>query len=273
METLDRLILEAIKEDMPEGDVTTDALFTDQTCKAHFIAKQDGVLSGLDVARRVFSIVDADATFEARKRNGETVRKGEVIAVVYGRTASILKAERIALNFLQRMSGIATKTAAFVSACAGTKAMILDTRKTTPTLRFLEKRAVADGGGMNHRMSLSDMAMIKDNHIQAAGSISAAVAIVRAKVPAGIKVEVEVESVPQFQEALSTSCDIVMLDNMATPAMAECVRLNAGKKKLEASGNMTLARIPEVAATGVDYISVGALTHSFESLDVSLRFQ
>ncbi|MDP3129710.1 MAG: carboxylating nicotinate-nucleotide diphosphorylase [Bacillota bacterium] len=273
MEQLDRMILEAIREDMPSGDVTTDALFTDQTAKAHFIAKQDGVISGLEVARRVFSIIDPDATFEPKKQNGDTVRKGEVIAIVYGRTASILKAERIALNFLQRMSGIATKTAAFVAACAGTSAAILDTRKTTPTLRFLEKRAVLDGGGKNHRMSLSDMAMIKDNHIKAAGSISAAVAIVRAKIPAGIQIEVEVESVPAFQEALGTDCDIVMLDNMATPWMAECVRLNAGKKKLEASGNMTLSRIPEVAATGVDYISVGALTHSFESLDVSLRFQ
>jgi len=273
MERLDRLILEAIREDMPDGDVTTDALFTDQTSQAHFIAKQDGVLSGIDVARRVFQIVDPDAIFEEKKHNGDRVAKSDVVAVVFGRTASILKAERIALNFLQRMSGIATKTAAFVAATAGTGARILDTRKTTPTLRFLEKRAVADGGGTNHRQSLSDMAMIKDNHIKAAGSISAAVAIVKAKVPCAIRIEVEVESVAQFREAVATAADIVMLDNMTTPAMAECVRLNAGRKKLEASGNMTLARIPEVAATGVDYISVGALTHSFESLDVSLRFQ
>lgn len=273
MEKLDRLILEAIREDMPEGDVTTDALFTDQTSKAHFIAKQDGVLSGIDVARRVFAIVDPDATFEAHAADGAPVRRGDVIAIVYGRTASLLKAERIALNFLQRMSGIATKTAAFVAQTAGTAAKILDTRKTTPTLRFLEKQAVRDGGGTNHRMGLSDMAMIKDNHIKAAGSIAAAVAIVKSRVPCGIPIEVEVETLAQFLEAAETAADIIMLDNMDTATMARCVSLNKGGKKLEASGNMTLGRIAEVAATGVDYISAGALTHSVEALDVSLRFQ
>jgi nicotinate-nucleotide pyrophosphorylase (carboxylating) len=273
MEKLDRLILEAIREDMPEGDITTDALFTDQTSKARFIAKQDGVLSGINVARRVFAIVDPDAIFETTLQNGDRLVKGDIVAIVYGRTASLLKAERIALNFLQRMSGIATKTAAFVAACAGTSAKILDTRKTTPTLRFLEKQAVRDGGGTNHRMGLSDMAMIKDNHIKAAGSIAAAVAIVKTKIPCGVPVEVEVETVAQFLEAVETAADIVMLDNMETAAMAECVRLNAGRKKLEASGNMTLGRISEVARTGVDYISVGALTHSAPALDVSLRFQ
>jgi len=263
MDQLDRLILSAIREDMPEGDITTDALFTDETSTARFIAKEAGVISGLDVAARVFAIVDPAVEFTPSVSAGATVGKGDVIAVVTGQTASLLKAERIALNFLQRLSGIATKTAAFVATVAGTKTVILDTRKTTPTLRFLEKKAVADGGGMNHRLSLSDMAMIKDNHIRAAGSITAAVATVRRQIPAGIRIEVEVESTTQFLEAVATAADVIMLDNMDLSTMTECVRLNAGRKRLEASGNMTIERVRDVARCGVDYISVGALTHSF----------
>ncbi len=273
MERIDSLILAAIREDMPEGDITTDALFSDETSTARFIVKEAGVVSGLDVALRVFAIVDPEVVFTPLVSAGARVARGDVIAVVTGRTSSLLKGERIALNFLQRRSGIATKPAACVAAVAGTGTVILDTRKTTPTLRFLEKRAVADGGGTNHRQSLSDLAMIKDNHIRAAGSITTAVAAVRARIPVGIRIEVEVESVPQFLEALATPADIIMLDNMDLAAMAECVRLNAGRKRLEASGNMTIERVRDVAACGVDYISVGALTHSFTSLDISLKFQ
>jgi len=188
-------------------------------------------------------------------------------------TKSLLKGERVALNFLQRMSGIATLTRTFVQAVAGTSAKILDTRKTTPTLRVLEKMAVKAGGGTNHRMSLSDMAMIKDNHIQAAGSIANAVATLKAKYPYGILIEVEVESLDQYREALGTAADVVMLDNMSLERMAACVNIPHPGKRLEASGNMSIERVGAVAKTGVDFISVGALTHSYRSLDISMRFQ
>ncbi|MFA6790813.1 MAG: carboxylating nicotinate-nucleotide diphosphorylase [Candidatus Izemoplasmatales bacterium] len=269
---LTQLIETALLEDMPMGDITSNALFKDETTTARLIAKEKGVLSGIKVAEKTFSLVDSDPRFSPNCRDGDHVEKGTVIATVSGKTRSILMAERVALNFLQRMSGIATLTKAFVSQTAGTKARILDTRKTTPGMRALEKQAVLDGGGTNHRMSLSDMVMIKDNHIQAAGSIVRAVEIIREKYQTNYQIEVEVENIFEFEEAMTTDCDIIMLDNMTLSDMAECVRRNAGKKLLEASGNMTLDRIHDVAKTGVDLISVGQLTHSVKSLDISLKF-
>lgn len=267
------LITRALQEDMPNGDITTDALFHDEQSTAVFLAKEDGILSGIDVAEAVFHLVDPTIKFIIFRENGDPLRKGDRIAVVSGKSSSLLKAERVGLNFLQRMSGIATLTNQFVQAIKGTKAQILDTRKTTPTLRILEKQAVRDGGGTNHRMSLSDMSMIKDNHIKAAGSITKAVELVRQKVGKEIRIEVEVESISEYREALATSADIIMLDNMPVVLMAEAVSIPHPGKKIEASGNMNLSRVNEVARTGVDYISVGALTHSFQSLDISLKFQ
>lgn len=273
MDNLLTIIRNALAEDMPDGDITTDNLFHDEHSSAHFIAKAPGVISGIDIAAETFNLVDPTVVFTVLIANGSLVKKGDVIAKVNGLTSSILKAERVALNFLQRMSGIATLTHLFVLQTEGTNAKILDTRKTTPNLRLLEKRAVKDGGGVNHRMNLSEMVMIKDNHILAAKSITNAVKIIKEKVSSSIKVEVEVESIEQLKEALETPVDIIMLDNMSCSLMAECVKITKHRKKLEASGNMTLERVKEVAQTGVDYISVGALTHSFDSLDISLKFQ
>jgi len=272
MDKITAIIKNALKEDMPRGDISTDTLFTDERSRARIVAKEDGVLSGMAICQKTFLMVDPETGFDMIRGDAEQVEKGSVLAYVEGKTSSILKAERVALNFLQRLSGIATFTNQFVKEIAGTSAKIYDTRKTTPNLRILEKQAVLDGGGMNHRMNLSEMVMLKDNHIQAAGSITKAVTSVRDKLGDKYKIEVEVESVPMFQEALSTSCDIIMLDNMSLVDMAECVRINNGQKKLEASGNMSLERVRKVAETGVDMISVGMLTHSYKSMDISLKF-
>lgn len=273
MDDILTIIKNALTEDMPSGDITTDNLFHDEVSNAQFIAKASGVISGIDIAYETFKMVDPDVNFIIIKPNGSIVNKGDIIAFVSGLSRSILKAERVALNFLQRMSGIATLTHQFVLQIEGTKTQILDTRKTTPNLRILEKRAVKDGGGVNHRLNLSEMVMIKDNHIKAAKTITNAVKIIKEKVPSNILVEVEVETIEQLKEALETKADIIMLDNMSCSLMAECVKINQHRKKLEASGNMTLERVKEVALTGVDYISVGALTHSYDSLDISLKFQ
>lgn len=266
------IIKSALKEDIPTIDVSSEYLFENQLSEGNFIAKECGIISGIDVCKETFRIIDESVEFTILKQNGEYVEKGELIAKVSGRTKSILMSERVGLNFLQRMSGIASMTHDFVIETKGTSTKILDTRKTTPLLRTLEKQAVKDGGGTNHRMSLSDMVMLKDNHIKAAGSITKAVAQVRKNVGKEMKIEVEVETIEQFKEALSTDADIIMLDNMNTSLMRQCVELNNHEKLLEASGNMTLDRIHEVAKTGVDYISVGALTHSYKSMDISLKF-
>ncbi|MBO5542166.1 MAG: carboxylating nicotinate-nucleotide diphosphorylase, partial [Acholeplasmatales bacterium] len=219
----------------------------------------------------VFEIVGGEFNIKFNVKDGDKVNKYDVIAEIDGETKTILKGERVALNLMQRMSGIATVTNKYVHEVVG-DTKILDTRKTTPNLRYIEKLAVKHGGGTNHRFSLSDMVMLKDNHIDAVGSITKAVELIKTKVPSNIKVEVEVENIDQFKEALNTEADIIMLDNMSTEMMAECVKLNDHKKKLEASGNMTLGRIKEVSETGVDYISVGALTHSVMAFDISLKF-
>lgn len=265
-------IQEALKEDIPTIDVSSYYLFHDEISKGNFIAKEAGVISGIDVCKKTFEIIDEHTVFTILKHNGEMVKKGEIIAKVKGKTKSILMSERVGLNFLQRMSGIATMTNDFVKETKGYHTLILDTRKTTPTLRLFEKQAVVDGGGTNHRMNLSDMVMLKDNHLKAAKSIVDAVALVRKNVGKKIKIEVEVETIEKFKEALTSDCDVIMLDNMSNPLMSECVLLNNGKKTLEASGNMVLSRIKSVCETGVDTISVGALTHSYKSMDISLKF-
>jgi len=268
---IDQIILNALNEDMPEGDVTTDNLIPDgHKSKARFIAKEDGVLSGLDVARRVFELVGGTFNLTFNYKNGDSVKKGDIIGLIDGDTKTLLKGERVALNLLQRMCGIATVTKSFTKELVG-DCKILDTRKTTPNLRYIEKMAVVDGGGTNHRYSLSDMAMIKDNHIVAAGSITNAVKTLKDKITK--KVEVEVETREEFLEAQATEADVIMLDNMSNDDMLWCVKNNdKSKHKLEASGNMTVGRIKEVSSLGVDFISVGALTHSPRALDISLKF-
>ena len=272
-EYIDELISRAIEEDMPSGDITTDALVpADAVSEASFTAKEEGVLAGLPIARRVFEMIDDKVVFRSMMEDGCLMRKGDVPAVVKGSTASILKGERTALNFLQRLSGIATATRSYVEAVKGTKARILDTRKTTPGLRHLEKYAVRMGGGTNHRIGLSDMVLIKDNHLAFVGSITEAVRRARAGAPTGVKVEVEVCGLDGLREAIACGADIIMLDNMSQETMRKAVETAAGRVPLEASGNIRLENVRRVAETGVDYISVGALTHSYKSLDISLEF-
>jgi nicotinate-nucleotide pyrophosphorylase (carboxylating) len=268
---INTIIHNALKEDIPTIDVTTDNLFTDEVSEGTFIAKESGVLSGVKIMKRVFEIVDPDIYIKVINTDGMYVEKGDVIAIISGKSRSILKGERIALNLMQRMSGVATLTRQFVDKIKNGHTKILDTRKTTPNLRIIEKMAVLDGGGINHRFSLSDQVMIKDNHIKAAGSITKAVEIIKSKIDHKIKIEVEVETFEQFLEAIETECDIIMLDNMDNDLTRKCVEANNGKL-LEASGNMVLDRIYSVSETGVDFISVGALTHSYKALDISLKF-
>ncbi|MCK5761409.1 MAG: carboxylating nicotinate-nucleotide diphosphorylase [Candidatus Izimaplasma sp.] len=268
---IDKIITDALVEDIPTIDITTDNLFSNEKSEGIFIAKQDGVLSGIMIMKRVFELVDKNVYIKVLNNDGSHVETGDIIAIISGRTASILKGERVALNLMQRMSGIATLTDLFVKEIGKLDTKILDTRKTTPNLRLIEKMAVVHGGGINHRFSLSDQVMIKDNHIKSAGSITKAVEIIKSKVDQHIKIEVEVETFEQFLEAIRTDCDIVMLDNMNNELTRKCVLAN-NDKLLEASGNMILSRIKGVAETGVDFISVGALTHSYKSMDISLKF-
>jgi nicotinate-nucleotide pyrophosphorylase (carboxylating) len=270
---LDEIIAAALKEDMPAGDVTADNIIpSDSVSEAVFLAKEEGVLAGLVVARRVFGMIDGDVDFDEEFREGEAFKNRDVLARLRGRTVSLLKGERTALNFLQRMSGIATATRRFVGAVEGTKARILDTRKTTPGLRSLEKYAVRTGGGMNHRFSLSDMVLIKDNHLRHVGGVAEAVRRARSAVGSRVRIEVEVTDSAGAREALESGADVIMLDNMSPGEIREVVAFVAGRVRLEASGNVNLARVRELAETGVDDISVGALTHSSRALDISLEF-
>ncbi|ERJ13702.1 carboxylating nicotinate-nucleotide diphosphorylase [Haloplasma contractile] len=268
------LIKNAILEDMPYGDVTTDHLLSDDhKSKGHFIAKESGIVAGIQIAKQVFEYIDPSLKFEVFVNDGEQVLSKTIIAELEGRTKSILKSERLALNIMQRMSGIATLTHKFVSKVEGTGVRIVDTRKTTPNFRILEKEAVIWGGGYNHRFNLSDAVMIKDNHIVAAGGITQAIETIKLRIPHTTKIEIEVEDLLQLEEAIEAGADIIMLDNMTNEKMAEAVKINNNRAILEASGNMNLERIESVAKTGVDVISVGALTHSYQSLDISLRFK
>lgn len=266
------VIRRALAEDIGPGDATSEAIVpAEAVMRGQIIAKQDGVVAGLDVARTVYEAVDGAVDFDARADEGERVTKGRVLALVSGRTRSLLTAERTALNFLGRMSGIATLTRAFVEAVAGTKAVILDTRKTAPGLRLVDKLAVARGGGQNHRIGLYDMVLIKDNHIDYAGSIAAAV--IRARAAAGgLEIEVEARSLDDVREALGLGVERILLDNMTPAMMAAAVHLVDGRAKLEASGNVTLETVRQIAETGVDYISAGALTHSAKVFDVSFDY-
>lgn len=267
------LIENALAEDLAYGDKTTDSIFTEETGTALLIAKEAGVVAGLAVAAEVFALLDAGVQFVPRASDGDRCMPGDILATLNGRIASILKGERTALNFLQRLSGIATQTRRAVDAVAGSGARIVDTRKTTPGLRLLEKYAVRMGGGENHRFTLADMVMIKDNHIQGAGSITDAVARVRDHVGFPVKIEVEAATLDDVREALQCGVDVIMLDNMTTDEMREAVRLVSGQALLEASGGINESGLRPVAETGVDLISLGYLTHRYHSLDLSLKLQ
>jgi nicotinate-nucleotide pyrophosphorylase (carboxylating) len=269
---LAELIRTALTEDVGMGDVTTGAaLRGDETGQALATAKAELVVAGIEVFGEVFRTLDPSLTFTIRRRDGEKAGTGDILAEIEGSLASILTAERVALNLLQRMCGIATLTRRYVDEIAGMHAKILDTRKTAPGLRILDKYAVRAGGGYNHRFALYDGVLIKDNHIAAAGGIGEAVRRVRERVPHTLKVEVEVKNEAELEEALTAGADAVLLDNMGIDEMAAAVKRVAAKIPLEASGNMTLARVRGVAATGVDLISVGALTHSAAAADISLN--
>ena len=269
---VDDIIKRALAEDINYIDLATDYLLDDEEVStASFIAKAEGVLCGIECALRVFPLIDSDVKSEIKIKDGEKVSKGDVIATVTGRTKSILKGERTSLNILQHMSGIASETAKYVTCCEGTNCTIAETRKTLPGLRAMEKYAVTVGGGKNHRFNLSDGAMLKDNHIDAYGSISNAVAALRHKVGHMVKIEVEVRNEEELKEAVACNADIIMLDNMTVEEMAHCVKVTNGMALLEASGNITLENAAAVAHTGVDIISVGALTHSVKAFDISLR--
>lgn len=265
-------IQRALDEDIGPGDVTTDTIVpADATLRGRIVAKQDGIVAGLDVAKQVFLTLNQRVTFVAKTDDGSRVTRGTVLAEVAGPARPLLTGERIALNFLGRMSGIATLTRRFVDAVANTDAVILDTRKTAPGLRTTDKLAVRLGGGQNHRTGLFDMVLIKDNHIDFAGSITQAVERVRAS-ETKLEIEVETRTLDDVREALALGVERILLDNMSPGTMREAVAICEGRAKLEASGNVTLDNVLEVAKTGVDYISVGALTHSPSVFDVSLEF-
>lgn len=268
---IDKLIQDALNEDVTYEDITTEAIIPDDLLStANLIAKEDGVLAGLFVFKRVFELL-GEVEIEGFKRDGEEVKKGDIICTLKGKTKNILIGERTALNFIQRMSGIATLTREFVKKLEGTKAVLLDTRKTTPNLRILEKYATRMGGAVNHRFNLSDGILIKDNHIKAAGSITRAVELVRKRYSNLKKIEVETETLDMVKEALSCNVDIIMLDNMNLDLIKEAVKLINGRALIEVSGNVNLNTIGDIAKTGVDFISTGAITHSYKSLDLSLR--
>ena len=270
---LDPILRRALEEDIGTGDVTTLATVEPGTqASAELVAKEDFVLAGIGVAQRVFQLLSAETAFENLIADGQAVKRGEVIAWIKGDAAVLLQGERVALNLLQRMSGVATLTAAFVREVGGTQAVVVDTRKTTPGLRVLEKYAVRMGGGGNHRMALYDAVLIKENHIAAAGGITDAVSRARQRVPHTQKIEVEVRNQEEVAEALAAGADILLLDNMTTAELAAAVEQVGGQAITEASGGVNLDTVREIAETGVRLISVGALTHSYRSVDISMLF-
>ena len=268
---IDDLIINAIKEDIPQDDITTEFIIKDGcTCSVDLIAKQNGIIAGLLVFERVFKIL-GHVNIKFFKKDGDVVCEGECLAKIKGKTKNILTGERTALNYLQRISGIATLTKTYVDKLSGSGVKILDTRKTTPNMRIFEKYAVKIGGGCNHRYNLSDGVLIKENHISAAGGIKEAVNIIRNNVSFVKKIEVEAETIDQVNEVLEVKADIIMLDNMSILEMKKAVDIIDGKAIVEASGDITLDNISTVASCGVDYISVGALTHSYKVLDLSMK--
>lgn len=270
---VERIVRTALQEDIGLGDVTTSVTVASETmARAELVAKDDFVVAGLDVAAEVFRQLDPEIAFEKIARDGRVVKKGEVIAWIKGRAVLLLQGERVALNLLQRMSGIATLTSTYVNIVKATGATIVDTRKTVPGLRALDKYAVRMGGGNNHRIGLFDGILIKENHIAAAGGLGAAVKRARELSPHTLKIEVETASMADVQEALDARADIIMLDNMTITELKEAVALIDGRALVEASGGVNLDTVQDIAETGVDYISVGALTHSVKAADISMLF-
>ena len=274
---INKLLDLGIEEDINTGDITTESIIPESmNAAATMTAKQDGVISGLEIVKMVYDRFQQDVVFTPYFKDGDSVKKGDVILKVEATYPTLLRGERLSLNIFQRMCGIATETAKYVKELADTHTELLDTRKTAPGLRVLDKMAVKHGGGTNHRMGLYDMAMIKDNHIKMAGGIAKAVEQVRARIAEGIKIEVETTNLDEVHQAIEAGADIIMLDNMDTKTMTEAVSIiKAADKgiKTEASGNMSIPRLKEVAATGVDYISVGALTHTVKGMDISMNIE
>ena len=274
---INKLLDLGFEEDINTGDVTTESIIPESmNAVATMTAKQDGVISGLEIVKMVYDRLQDNVIFTPYYKDGDTVKKGDVILKIEAAYPTLLKGERLSLNIFQRMCGIATETARYVVELKGTSTELLDTRKTAPGMRVLDKLAVKHGGGTNHRMGLYDMAMIKDNHIKMAGGIAKAVEQVRSTIDASLKIEVETTNLEEVNQAIEAGADIIMLDNMSNDAMAEAVKVikASGKGiKTEASGNMSIPRLIEVAATGVDYISVGALTHTVKAMDISMNIQ
>ncbi len=269
---IDEYIMHALREDITSEDVTTNAIMPEaRQGKAELICKQDGIICGLDVFKRTFELLDDTACFETELKDGDFVKNGQLMGIIKGDIRALLSGERTALNYLQRMSGIATFTREAADVLKGTKTKLLDTRKTTPNMRPFEKYAVKVGGGTNHRYNLSDGILIKDNHIGAAGSITKAVAMAKEYAPFVRKIEVEVETLEQLDEAIASGADIIMLDNMDSDTMREAVKRVAGRAETECSGNVTKERLAEIADIGVDYVSSGAITYSAPIMDISLK--
>ena len=269
---VDEYILNTLREDITSEDVSTNAVMPeDRQGRADLICKQDGIICGLDIFKRTFELLDSTSRFEAYFKDGDRVHKGDLLGVIYGDIKAILSGERTGLNYLQRMSGIATITREYANELKGYKTTLLDTRKTTPNMRPFEKYAVTVGGGTNHRYNLSDGVLLKDNHIGAAGSITKAIEMARAYAPFVRKIEIETETLEQVQEALDAGADIIMLDNMDNDTMRKAVEMINGKAQTECSGNVTKERLKEIAEIGVDFVSCGALTHSAPIMDVSLK--
>ena len=269
---MDKWLLMALEEDITSEDITTNAIMREnQLGEAQLLCKQEGIIAGLDVFARVFTLLDANTKVELFFKDGDKVKSGDLLARIEGDIRVILSGERTALNYLQRMSGIATHTRKLADLLDGSKTKLLDTRKTTPNMRIFEKYAVKVGGGYNHRYNLSDGILIKDNHIGAAGGVKQAVALAKEYAPFVRKIEVEVENLDMLKEALEAGADIIMLDNMDTETMKKAVQIVDGKAETECSGNVTRERVADIISTGVDYVSCGALTHSSPILDVSLK--
>lgn len=269
---MDDYIIHALKEDITSEDVSTNAVMPEnRQGSAQLICKADGIICGLEVFERTFKLLDENARFETEVKDGDSVKKGQLIGTVYGEIKALLSGERTALNFLQRMSGIATVTNAYAKELKGTKTTLLDTRKTTPNMRPFEKYAVTVGGGKNHRYNLSDGVLLKDNHIGAAGSVKKAIEMAKEYAPFVRKIEIETETIDQVKEALDAGADIIMLDNMDNETMKKAVEIIDGRAETECSGNVTKERLKEIADIGVNYVSSGALTHSAPVLDISLK--
>ena len=270
---VDKVILRALHEDITGMDVTTDFLLDEMhESDAYLMAKDEGILCGMEIAARVFELVGEGVSFTAKAKDGDRVKYGDILAVMYGRTRTLLKGERTALNLLQHLSGIATETRRCVDIVAGTNASIADTRKCMVSIRAMQKYAVRCGGGKNHRFNLSDGAMLKDNHIDACGGILPAITQLRQHIGHMVRIEVEVRTLDELRQALEAKADIIMLDNMDNDTMKEAVRITDGRALLEASGGITHETLRGVAETGVDIISIGALTHSVKAFDISMKW-